>query len=329
MKAILAASIVLALVLPAGAAEKTALALPSITPTFAAIYVAQDRGLWAKQGLDVTVSQINGVGTFNAVIAGSVDFGGSNAGTLLRAAVAGQRMLTIANFTNSFSNDLVLRKDVAERLGFDPKAPLEKRLALLKGLKIAIDGINSINHAFLRYTAARGGLDAATDVTVAPVQAPSMAAAMATKSIDGFTVAQPWTTAVIFDGTAVALASVPGGDFPELTPWGGGFVVTRPDFCKAQRDICMKMGHGLAEAAIFMRDHPDEALTIIKPRFGEVPAPVLADAFKNYLKSSLIPPAPDEATLKNSEAFQIKGGISKPEEKLASFAGLYTDEFVK
>jgi ABC-type nitrate/sulfonate/bicarbonate transport system substrate-binding protein len=314
---------------PALAQEKTALALPSITPSYAAVYVAQDRGFWKKEGLDVTVSQVNGVGTFNAVVAGSVDFGGSNAGTLLRAAVAGQRMLAIANFTNSFSNDLVLRKDVAERVGFDAKAPLEKRLSLLKGLKIGIDAINSINHAFLRYAATRGGLNAETDLTVAPLQAPTMAAAMSAKAIDGFTVAEPWTTAVIFDGTAVALASVPGGDFPELTPWGGGVIVTRPAFCQEKPSICTKMGHGLANAVLFIRDHPADALAVLKPYFGQVPEPVLADAFRAYGNSAVIPPAINEATLRNSEDFQVKGGITKVSEKLTSFDDLFTDKFVR
>lgn len=314
---------------PARSDEDTSLALPSITPGFTAIYVAEDRGFWTEQGLQVKVSQIAGVGTINAVIAGSIDFSGSTAGTLIRAAVAGQRLLAIANFTNRPMDELVIRKDVAAQLGFDPLASLAKRLALVKGLKIAVDGINTINHAFLRYAAARGGLDPDRDITVAPMQAPTMAAAMAEKAIDGFAVSVPWTTAVIVSGSAVALASVPDGDFPELSPFGGGIIVTRPSLCRDKRPICVKMGHGIVEAVTFMHEHPDETLAILRPRFAQLPEAVLAGAFEAYNKASTIPPTVTEVALRNSEDFQVKGGITKPEERLASFDGLYTDEFVR
>lgn len=199
---------------PATAQLKTSLALPSITPGFTAIYVAQDKGLWRDQGLDVTVTQIAGVGTINAVIAGSIDFSGSTAGTLIRAAAAGQRMMAIANLTNRPMDEVVIAKDIAAQRHFDPKAPLMQRAELLKGLRIAVDAINTINHGFLRYVARKGGLDADSDVTVAPMQSPTMAAALAAHAIDGMAISLPWTTAVIVDGSAVALASVPDGDFP-------------------------------------------------------------------------------------------------------------------
>lgn len=319
----------IAAAVPAAAQEHTSLALPSITPGFTAIYVAEDRGLWKAQGLDVTVSQIAGVGTINAVIAGSIDFSGSTAGTLIRAAVAGQRMVAIANLTDRPMDEVVIRQDVAAHVGFDPAAPLAKRAALLKGLRIAVDAINTINHGFLRYVARKGGLDADTDVTVAPMQSPTMAAALAAKAIDGFSVSQPWTTAVLVDGAAVRLASVPGGDFPELVPFGGGIIVTRPDFCGAHRDICVKLGHGIVEAAQFMRDHPAETLAILKPRFGALDEKTLAAAFESYRAATPQSLAVTADILASSQNFEINTGLTKPADKLQSFAGMYTDEFVR
>lgn len=313
----------------AAVAQDTSLALPSITPGFSAIYVAEDKGFWTSQGLTVTRTQIAGVGTINAVIGGSIDFSGSTAGTLIRAAVAGQRMLAIANLTNRPMDEIVLRKDVAERVHFDPKAPLEQRAALLRGLKIAVDAINSINHGFLRYVARRGGLDPDRDITVAPMQSPTMAAALAAHEVDGLSISIPWTTAVEASGDAVAIASVPGGDFPELVPFGGGLIVTRPDFCQGKREVCVKMGRGIAAAAQFIRDHPDEALALLQPRFQQLPQPVLAAAFAAYRAASPVPPAMTAETLANSQKFEINTGLMKEGDALASFAGLYTDEFVR
>jgi len=313
---------------PAQAQLRTSLALPSITPGFTAIYVAQDRGFWKEQGLDVTVSQIAGVGTINAVIAGSIDFSGSTAGTLIRAAVRGQRMMAIANLTDRPMDEIVLRKDVAAQRGFDPAAPLAKRAALLKGLRIAVDAINTINHGFLRYVARKGGLDADRDVTVAPMQSPTMLAALHAQAIDGFSVSQPWTTAAIVSGAAVRLVSVPAGDFPELVPFGGGTIVTRPQFCRDQREICMKLGHGIVEAARFMKEHPAETLAILKPRFGALDEKTLASAFESYRAATPDSLAPTAAILASSQNFEINTGLTKPEDKLASFDGMYSGEFV-
>jgi ABC-type nitrate/sulfonate/bicarbonate transport system substrate-binding protein len=314
---------------PAFAQQKTSLALPSISPGFTAIYVAQDKGLWRDQGLDIAVSQIAGVGTINAVIAGSIDFSVSTAGTLIRAAAAGQRMMAIANMTNQPMDEVVVAKDVAAQRHFDSKAPLAQRAALLKGLRIAVDAINTINHGFLRYVARKGGLDADNDITVAPMQSPTMAAALASHAIDGMAISLPWTTAVIVDGSAVAIASVPGGDFPELVPFGGGIVVTRPDFCRTQRDICMKMGQGIVAATHFIKDHPAETLAVLKPRFPQLSDATLVASLDAYRAATPTPPAVTAAVLENSQNFEINTGLTKPENKLTSFDGLYTDEFVR
>jgi NitT/TauT family transport system substrate-binding protein len=329
LRSILVAALLVVVAAPAWAQLHTSLALPSITPGFTAIYVAQDKGFWKEQGLDVAVSQIAGVGTINAVIAGSIDFSGSTAGTLIRAAVAGQRMMAIANLTDRPMDEVVLRKDIAAARGFDPATSLATRAALVKGLRIAVDAINTINHGFLRYVARKGGLDADRDVTVAPMQSPTMAAALAAKAIDGFSVSQPWTTAVIVDGAAVRLVSVPAGDFPELVPFGGGIIVTRPDFCRQQREICMKLGHGIVEAAHFMKDHPSETLAIIKPRFGTLDEKTLESAFESYRTATPASLAPTAAILESSQNFEINTGLTKPADKLVSFEGMYSGDFVR
>ena len=59
--------------LPARAQEdKASIALPALTMTFTPVYVAQDLGIWKGEGLDVTLHDIIGLGSTNAMLAGSV-----------------------------------------------------------------------------------------------------------------------------------------------------------------------------------------------------------------------------------------------------------------
>src|ERR1700687_4068955 len=105
------------------------LAVPNVALTFAPGYLAEDWGLFAKQGLNVKSVVIAGIGSANAVISGSADFAEISGATLTRAAARGQRMVAIVSTLNRPTIQIVLRKEVAA--GFDPKAPLDKRVQFL------------------------------------------------------------------------------------------------------------------------------------------------------------------------------------------------------
>ena len=66
------------LAVPGGAAraqtDQTVLTIPAVSVLFLAEYVAEDSHLWEKQGLQVKVLNITGIGSINAVIANSADF---------------------------------------------------------------------------------------------------------------------------------------------------------------------------------------------------------------------------------------------------------------
>src|SRR5713226_275809 len=121
---------------PAGATDSVVLAVPNVALTFAPGYLAEDLGLFAKHGLNVKSVVISGIGSANAVISGSADFAEISGATLTRAAARGQRMVGIVGTLNRPTIKIVLRKELAtstDSKGFDPKAPLDKRVQLLRG----------------------------------------------------------------------------------------------------------------------------------------------------------------------------------------------------
>src|SRR5438876_11828640 len=73
------------------------MALPAATLTFSSAFIAEDAGFYKKEGLRVSTRTIVGVGSPNAVIAGSADFTIGTGPVFLRAAVRGQRLFAIAN----------------------------------------------------------------------------------------------------------------------------------------------------------------------------------------------------------------------------------------
>lgn len=333
MKRWLATALVLAsfaLPSPSRAEDEHALvALPADVMQFLAIYAAQDLGFWKDQGLDVKTVLITGIGAFNAVVSGSADFSVSSAASLTRAAAHGQRMLAIANLIDKPVWTLVVRKEVAEAAHFDPNASLATRAKILAGgKKIAVDGINSIVHGYLRVIAKAGGVDP-DSLVVTPMAPSETLAAFSRGAIDGFVNGPPWPQQVLQDGTGVEVASPTIGDPNWIAPNGSGVIIARPQFCVDHRSICMKMGQGLVKGVKFIHDKPSDALALLQKHFDKVPPAVVERALKAVVIGTPVPPVMTAKVMSNSERLNIEAGLMPAGDALKSYDGLFTDEFVK
>jgi len=305
------------------------MALPSPTLTFAAPFIAQDAGYYAKEGLKVEDRNLTGVASTNAVIAGSADFTVGTGATFVRAVAQGQKLIAIGSLVNKPLVELVLRKDIAEAAGITDKTPVDERLKVLKGKTIAVQGIGSIIHAMQRLTARRVGLDPDNDVRVAPMNPPQMLPALVSKQIDGFATSLPYTTEAVYKGNAIMLASGPAADLPEYVPMDYVVLQTRPEVCEKEAAKCEKMARALKGATQFIVDKPDEALEILKKRFSQMDPGLLKAAWavvsKAHNRSGIV----TLKGLENSQKFSLDAGLLEPKDVLKDFSGLYTDKFMK
>lgn len=305
------------------------IALPTATLTYSASIIAEDAGFYKKEGLKVSQPILVGVASVNAVIAGSADFTIGTGPVFLRAAAQGQRLLAIANLIDKPMVEMVMRKDLADALKFNSAMPLAERAKLLKGKTIAIQGVGSIVHAWERFVAVRGGLDPEKDVRIAPMDPPAMLAALETKSVDGFTTSMPFTTQAMMRGSAVMFASAALGDAPELLPFAYGLVQTKPETCKANREKCERVVRALTAANRFIREKPAEALDILRPRFKEIDPALLESAWKVVSQGHAKDLRVTVPELANSERVSLEAKLLDPKDKLSSYDGLFTDEFVR
>jgi NitT/TauT family transport system substrate-binding protein len=233
--AILALAVAAALAPAGGLAQQpidVLIALPAPTLTFSAPFLAEDAGLYKKEGLNVQHRMLVGVEAINAVISGSVDFTVSTGPVFLRAAAHGQRLLAIANLIDRPLVEMVLRTDVYDALHVTDGMSLAERGRLLKGKTIAIQGVGSIIHAWERFVAARGGLDPETDVRIAPMDPPAMLGALQIKQVDGFATSLPFTTQAVLNGSAKMFASAAEGIAPDLIPFPYGLLMGKPQTCE-------------------------------------------------------------------------------------------------
>jgi len=304
-------------------------ALPAPTLTFSAPFLAEDAGLYKKEGLNVSHRMLVGVEAVNAVIAGSADFTDSTGPVFLRANAKGQPLLAIANLVDRPLVEMVLRTDVYDSLHVTDGMSLKERGALLKGKTIAIQGVGSIIHAWERFVAARGGLDPENDVRIAPMDPPAMMGALQTKAVDGFATSLPYTTEPVLSGAAKMFASAPQGIAPDMIPFPYGLIMARPQTCKDNPDKCRRMVHALAAANKMIHDEPDKALEILSKRFSKMDPAVLKAAWKTVSAAHASDLHVTAKLLETGDKMNVEAKLLKPEDQVKSFDGLFTDQFLK
>jgi len=332
MRAVLAAAASLALCAAPLNAEPAlddvTMAVPATGFPFTAGYVADALGLWAKHGLRVKTVTIAGIGSTNAVISGGAQFAQISGLSLTRAAAKGQRLLAIANTTDKPITEINIRKEIADAGGFDARAPLGKRAQILKGRTFAIGGVNTVVHAYLRIVAIAGGLDP-EGIRVAPMAGDNMLAAMQTRAIDGMSTVLPWTRKGVVEGSAALVASGAEGDPPLISPLAFNVVAAKPETCEKNRTLCQKMGRAFAEAIAYVRNNPAGTLAIVQKLFAKFDPAVLKAAVDIVSKATPADPAVTAKELENAENFNVEARLMKADEKLKSYDGLSTAEFVR
>jgi NitT/TauT family transport system substrate-binding protein len=308
--------------------EETSIAMPVLTISFAPTYIADELGFWTKRGLKVSIHDIAGIGSMNAVLAGSIDFTNSSGPTVIRAYVRGQKLLGIGSTGDNLPFDIVMNKDVAARLKIDEKAPIEKRAQSLKGLTIGIGTANSIPHGYLRYFAKKGGLNPERDFKLATVTGDVALAGIKNGTIDAFVQVTPIGNIAVHQGQ-VLLDSAQRGSLPELLPMAFNIIATRGDFCVKKPTVCQRIMDGYYDGMVYMHDHPKESLELLGRKLRGLDPEILKEAYDIQLKATPRSTKINDKGMINAQNLSIEAGMIKDDEKLAKFDDVVTNKFAK
>jgi ABC-type nitrate/sulfonate/bicarbonate transport system substrate-binding protein len=312
----------------APAMEKATLSLPAINLGFLSRFVADDEGFWKKEGLEVTVQVIAGVGSTNAVIAGSINFGYASAATITRAKARGQNLVALATQSQETGETIVIRKSIADAAHFDPNAPLKERGKILQGHSFAIGGAGAIPDVVLKVVAIEAGVPAAS-VTTAPMSPDAQLAAFDRGAVDGFVSGPPYTQITTVAGTAVIVSNTTKREPIDYSPVSSGLVLARADFCPAHKSICTKFMNGVVAALKFIKTNKTETLAIMKKHFGAFDDKVLAAAYEDGIAIQPDKPITTPQELENGDRLNVAAGFLKKEDMLPEYASIIDNSYVQ
>lgn len=134
--------------------ERVAISYSSVEAPNANWYIAQDRKLYQKYGVDAESIYIPSSTTvINALIGGSVKLGNGSGGAIAAAAVAGGNVVAVASFINTLPYELVVQESI-------------KSAADLKGKAIGIARLGSSSDVAARVLLRGLGLEPDKDVPI-------------------------------------------------------------------------------------------------------------------------------------------------------------------
>jgi NitT/TauT family transport system substrate-binding protein len=185
----------------------------------AALYVARDDGLFAKEGLTVEIVQVeSGNDSIAGLASGDAQFADVGFEDLVEMRQQGDDSIVIVHdILDRVTLTLVMRKEIAESKQVNDQSPLEDRLRALRGLKIGITSPGAPTDTYMRYYLRSVGLNPDRDVEIIPVGgASSLLAALKNGQIDAYHLSPPTPYVAAEQGFGTVLIDGPKGGVPDL-----------------------------------------------------------------------------------------------------------------
>ena len=207
------------------------------------LWVAQDKGLFAREGVDVTIAGVFRAGPeiMTAFAAGSLDMAYVGEAPATIAFARGNHDIRVIAQVNTEGSALVVAKD----------GPIHA-VKDLKGRKVAVPGNGSVQDFLLRRSLEKQGV-ASADVRIITIGPAEMGNALENGQIDAYVAWQPYPARSVLSGKGRVLAA--SSDL-----WAGhpccALVMSR----KAAPDDVKAVLRAHVEAIAYIREHPEEAV---------------------------------------------------------------------
>ena len=231
----------------------------------APVYLAVDRGLFADEGLTVTVELVQGgAAAIPSLVAGELDVSYGNWVSFLLANQEGIELRAVAAGVAAAPGFTELLALPDSGLGADPAA--------LAGTTIAVNTLNNIGELAIRSTLEANGVDP-DDVQLVEIPFPDMGAALERGDVDVIWASEPVPTVVKRDLGAVTVADSFIGEMEEFPV--AGYQATAEFLADNPRTIAA-FQRAMAAAVEIIANEP-EALTEVLLGYTNLEAEVVGE----------------------------------------------------
>jgi NitT/TauT family transport system substrate-binding protein len=249
------------------------------------IYVADQKGFFKDEGIKADISFFTGGPPATAaLLGGSVDVIVSALENQLKVIKQGQHIVSLITVQSSFSGSLVLRKDIADKLGRKPV------LQDIKGLNVGTSDRGGFADSAARYLFASNGIVPEKDLNMVPLRGfDKHIAAGKAKEIDASLMVEPWQTIAV-EGTKdwVYVLNFSLGEGPDLFQKMSYVTLqTTPDYIAKNRAVVEKLVRAIVRAQSYIAQggNQDDLAAIAKKVFPDTDLNILRISIQHQLKT--------------------------------------------
>ncbi len=241
---------------PARAADRLRIGLSSFTPINAALWIAEDRGIFKKYGIDSEVVVMGGAsaGGVSSLIAGDVQFLAGGGGGVINAALGGAEAIMIAAIVNKGVQRVVARSEL-------------KRPEDLRGKKIGITRFGAASHLVLQIMLRSWNMSPSDVQTMQVNSSPAMMAALEKGGIDAAVLTEP-TFFFAEDQGYRTLADLADMDIYYLH----SMIDTTRGYLRAHRDLALRFMKGYVEGIAYFKKNKKDSIDVLAKRLRTAPA---------------------------------------------------------
>ncbi|MGD9987263.1 ABC transporter substrate-binding protein [Pseudonocardia sp.] len=244
--------------------------------TDAPLYLANQKGWFAEQGLTVDISTGGGAAAIiPSLVNGERQIGTGNLISVLKANTQGLPLQAIAGQNNAASS-IDDKAHITSAVIVPADSPIRTE-ADLKGSTIAVNTLNGLGDLTIKATLERDGIDP-SGLKFVEMQFPDMAAAALAGRIDAAWLVEPYMTAGLDAGLRPVLYNFEGPalDFPI-----GVYFATR-QFVSANPETVRKFKTVIDRATEYAKANPDETRAVVASYTKIPPATLQKMALPNY-----------------------------------------------
>ena len=311
---------------PAAGTTQVRLSMPVKAYTFFAYYVAQRRGSFAEEALQVEAVTTGGQGPdIQALVAGEVDFNFAAGNGQMEAFKQGRKLLGVFNALEKLMLNAVMHVDVAHERGVTTQSPLADKLAALKGLTIAGTRPGAIPNQLAEYMVRQAGYDPQKDVEIVGAgEGAALIAALESRQVDVVVTATPVPEQTVARGSATMLVNNAGGELPGLVPFNMATVLVRPEYAERNPDVVGRFVRAARKANEWIvQASPEQIADLATADFGEIQRDVLV-AGAASLKAATNPTGVLDRKAVENMVEMTRSGVDVDE-----LHSLFTDRFLR
>ncbi len=266
--------------------QKVKLTMPVVALSMTPVYLAQARGYFAEEGLEVATTVTSGSGPdIRALIAGDVDFTFTPGDNVILACQEGKRLIMVMSGLHRLFINWAIHKDVAKAKGITEASALAEKLKVLKGLTVGVTQPGALTAHLASFVVRKAGYVPQQDVQILPVgSGPTWLAALENRKVDVALTATPTPETAIQRGFAIMFIDNARGEDPSFPEFLMCNLITRPEVVEKNPDLVRKMVRALVKANKWaLSATPEQVAEALRPTFAQTDPVIHLTGIKSVL----------------------------------------------